>query len=152
MNHVLSKITDSVQQVCETVRDKAIHIDNTIKEQRVYNSNYKNTNTFEDRRLESNRIKEKYPDRVPIICERGFGADIPILDRKKYLVPGDLNIANFLYIIRKRMELSPDKALFLFCNDSCLLPTSSNISLAYEEHKDDDGFLYITYNGESTFG
>ena len=22
----------------------------------------------------------------------------------------------------------------------------------YQEHKNDDGFLYITYNGESTFG
>jgi GABA(A) receptor-associated protein len=22
----------------------------------------------------------------------------------------------------------------------------------YDEHKDDDGFLYITYSGENTFG
>jgi GABA(A) receptor-associated protein len=22
----------------------------------------------------------------------------------------------------------------------------------YEEHKDDDGFLYVAYSGESTFG
>lgn len=152
MNRVLSKLSDGVQQVCEKVRDKAVHIDNTLKEQNVYNSNYKNKTSFHDRKEESSRIKEKYPDRVPIICERGFGADIPFLDRKKYLVPKDLNIANFLYIIRKRMKLSPDKALFLFCNDSCLLPTSCNIASAYAEHQDTDGFLYISYNGESTFG
>jgi hypothetical protein len=26
------------------------------------------------------------------------------------------------------------------------------MSAIYEEHKDDDGFLYISYSGENTFG
>jgi hypothetical protein len=26
------------------------------------------------------------------------------------------------------------------------------MSAIYEEHKDDDGFLYMTYSGENTFG
>jgi hypothetical protein len=26
------------------------------------------------------------------------------------------------------------------------------MSSVYEDHKDDDGFLYITYSGENTFG
>jgi GABA(A) receptor-associated protein len=26
------------------------------------------------------------------------------------------------------------------------------MSSIYEEHKDEDGFLYITYSGENTFG
>ncbi|KAF3792653.1 Autophagy-related protein 8d [Nymphaea thermarum] len=26
------------------------------------------------------------------------------------------------------------------------------MSTIYEEHKDDDGFLYMTYSGENTFG
>ena len=69
MNRILNNISDGVQQVCEKVRDKAIDIDNTIKEQRVYNSNYKSKHAFEDRKMESTRIKEKYPDRDDI-CER----------------------------------------------------------------------------------
>mmetsp|Transcript_9413 Transcript_9413/g.29665 ORF Transcript_9413/g.29665 Transcript_9413/m.29665 type:complete len:92 (+) Transcript_9413:216-491(+) len=28
----------------------------------------------------------------------------------------------------------------------------SFMSTVYEEHKDEDGFLYITYSGENTFG
>jgi len=33
------------------------------------------------------------------------------------------------------------------------LPATSDLmSKIYEEHKKDDGFLYMTYNGESTFG
>ena len=26
------------------------------------------------------------------------------------------------------------------------------MSSIYEDHKDDDGFLYVTYSGENTFG
>ena len=34
----------------------------------------------------SNRILEKYPERVPVICEK-LGNDLPDLDRYKFLVP-----------------------------------------------------------------
>lgn len=31
----------------------------------------------------------------------------------------------------------------------CIAALMSSI---YEDHKDDDGFLYVTYSGENTFG
>ena len=57
-----------------------------------------------------------------------------------------------MFVIRKRIKLSPEKSIFLFVNDTNLVPTAALLSQVYDEHKDDDGFLYITYNGESTFG
>lgn len=30
--------------------------------------------------------------------------------------------------------------------------SSSTMGAIYEEHKDEDGFLYIAYSGENTFG
>ena len=96
------------------------------------------------------QIMEKYPDRVPVICER-LTKRINELDRKKYLCPGDLSLANFMYVIRKRMKLAPEKAIYLFINDK-LCPTSALLSQIYNENKDEDGFLYIKYDGESTFG
>jgi GABA(A) receptor-associated protein len=77
--------------------------------------------------------------------------DIPALDRVKFLVPKDVSATQFTYIIRKRIELPPEKAIFIFVNNN--LPTSSSyISELYETHKDEDGFLYMTYSGENTFG
>lgn len=32
------------------------------------------------------------------------------------------------------------------------IQTSMLLSVVYREHRDDDGFLYCTYAGESTFG
>ena len=95
----------------------------------------------------------KYPGRIPIICERDpRSKDVPDIDRKKYLVPDDLSIANFMYVIRKRLKLSPDKSIYLFVNDLVMPATSQLLSLMYSENCDEDGFLYIKYAGESTFG
>lgn len=47
-------------------------------------------------------------------------------------------------MIRKRIKLSPEKAIFIFV-DEVLPPTAALMSSIYEEHKDEDGFLYITY-------
>lgn len=105
----------------------------------------------EKRKSEAERIRVKYPDRVPVICEKADRSDIPDIDKKKYLVPADLTVGQFHYVIRKRIKLAPEKALFLFCSNS-IPPNASLMSTVYEEQKDEDGFLYIQYSGESTFG
>lgn len=53
-------------------------------------------------------------------------------------------MGQFVYVIRKRIKLSPEKAIFIFV-DEVLPPTAALMSSIYEEHKDEDGFLYITY-------
>lgn len=114
---------------------------------------FKREFSFEDRYNEARRVLTKYPDRIPIICERSLkaGHDCPIIDKKKYLVPRELTIGQFLYVVRKRIRLPPEKALFLFINGT--IPTTSClISEIYHRHKDEDGYLYITYGQENTFG
>lgn len=55
-----------------------------------------------------------------------------------------MTVGQFVYVIRKRIKLSPEKAIFIFV-DEVLPPTAALMSSIYEEHKDEDGFLYITY-------
>ena len=54
-------------------------------------------------------------------------------------------------IIRKRIHFPPEKALFMFI-DNKIYPITSLIGNIYDENKDNDGFLYITYCQENTFG
>jgi len=103
---------------------------------------------------EAIRVRTKYPDRIPVIVNRSksAGADVPFIDKHKFLVPSDLTMGQLQYVIRKRLTLTPDKALFLFV-DNAATPTSSLVSTIYEEHKDKDTqFLYVTYAMENTFG
>ena len=115
-------------------------------------SNYKESNSLEKRITESSKIKLKYPNRIPIICEKTKKSTIPNIDKNKFLVPGDLTMGQFLYVIRKRIKLSPEEAIFVYINNSILPATSSLVSTIYDEYRDEDGFLYLTYSGENTFG
>lgn len=112
---------------------------------------FKEEHPLEKRKAEAARIKEKYPDRIPVIVEKADKSDIPDIDKKKYLVPSDLTVGQFVYVIRKRIKLSPEKAIFIFVKN-ILPPTAALMSSIYEDHRDEDGFLYITYSGENTFG
>ncbi|KAF9687709.1 hypothetical protein SADUNF_Sadunf02G0121200 [Salix dunnii] len=149
-------------------------------------SSFKQEHDFEKRRAEAARIREKYPDRIPVvglalilygfdmgfwgldtwclicmlndivfsnrvIVEKAERSDIPNIDKKKYLVPADLTVGQFVYVIRKRIKLSAEKAIFIFV-DNVLPPTGGIMSTIYGENKDEDGFLYVTYSGENTFG
>lgn len=112
---------------------------------------FKQEHDFEKRRAEAARIREKYPDRIPVIVEKAERSDIPNIDKKKYLVPADLTVGQFVYVIRKRIKLSAEKAIFIFV-DNVLPPTGAIMSTIYDDKRDGDGFLYVTYSGENTFG
>lgn len=117
------------------------------------NYNFKSQHSFSDRQRESIRVRNSYPDRIPVICERSELAspDCPYIDKKKYLVPQDLTFGQFIYVIRNRLKVPPEKALFLFINGA--IPASSYpMNIIYDFYKDIDGYLYILYTFENTFG
>ena len=111
----------------------------------------KEERTLENRVEESTKIRTKYPDRIPVIIEKAPNTMITDIDKRKFLVPSHITVAQFMFIVRKRIELPPEKAMFLFVNR--VLPmTTVTMGSVYEDHKDEDGFLYIAYSGENTFG
>ena len=123
---------------------------NIKKEKKV---DYRKAYPFDERKAEATRVLNKYPERIPIICQKVDNNDdsIPTIEKIKYLVPIDLTLAQFMCILRKKLELPSEKAVFIFVNNT--IPTASEtIEKIYEEHKDLDGFLYMTYSGENTFG
>ena len=113
---------------------------------------FKYENEFTFRKEESERVLRKYPDRVPIICEQySKSKNIAKIDKNKYLVPKDITVAQFIYIIRSRLKLPAEQALYLIIEGT--IPSSTElVSSVYEIYKDKDGFLYIEYTNENTFG
>uniref|UniRef100_A0A8P4KEF4 Gamma-aminobutyric acid receptor-associated protein-like 2 n=3 Tax=Percomorphaceae TaxID=1489872 RepID=A0A8P4KEF4_DICLA len=101
--------------------------------------------------VESAKIRNKYPDRVPVIVEKVSGSQIVDIDKRKYLVPSDITVAQFMWIIRKRIQLPSEKAIFLFV-DKTVPQSSLTMGQLYDKEKDEDGFLYVAYSGENTFG
>ena len=111
---------------------------------------FRQKHSLEARKEEAARILSKYPDRIPVICERANN-NIKDLDKKKYLIPNDLKMIDFLMVVRRRLNLPAHQSLFVFINEK-LINGSELMKNIYEQEKDEDGFLYIMYGGESTFG
>ena len=70
----------------------------------------------------------------------------------RYLVPKDLTAYQFSFILRKRLQLPKDQSIWLFVNGKYALKADTLMQAVYERSKDKDGFLYMTYSGENTYG
>ena len=102
---------------------------------------------------EADRIMCKYSDRIPVIVNRHKNStNTPEIDKNKYLVPADLTMGQFLYVIRKRLQMSPEKALFMFVDGSVICNTDLVCKVYADSHDPGDRFLYVTYSSENTFG
>eukprot|EP00418_Pyrodinium_bahamense_P078416 CAMPEP_0179063872 /NCGR_PEP_ID=MMETSP0796-20121207/27660_1 /TAXON_ID=73915 /ORGANISM="Pyrodinium bahamense, Strain pbaha01" /LENGTH=126 /DNA_ID=CAMNT_0020760809 /DNA_START=85 /DNA_END=465 /DNA_ORIENTATION=+ len=112
---------------------------------------------FEKRMAEAARIQAKYPDRIPVICEKAARSTLPDIDKKKFLVPGTMLVGEFKYIIHKHIKqtseegIAPDQTLYLFVGNASP-KTGDLMSEVYDQYKDSDGFLYVTYSAENTLG
>tara|TARA_Y100000590_G_C15428324_1_gene904171 strand:+ start:93 stop:401 length:309 start_codon:yes stop_codon:yes gene_type:complete len=100
---------------------------------------------------ESDRILEKYPNRIPIIVNRKQNSNITDIDKSKFLVQKDMAINQFIYIIRKRLKLKSNEAIFVTINNK-ICANNESLSEIYERDKNIDGYLYIIYSSENTFG
>jgi|LauGreDrversion4_2_1035121.scaffolds.fasta_scaffold21390_2 GABA(A) receptor-associated protein len=114
-------------------------------------SKFKKSTGFEERFIKANKLLKKYPDYVPVICEKTEDKYNPDIDINKYLVPVSITLGQFLMIVRQRIAIKPEEAVFLFVNN-CIVHSNEQIGNIYYQHKDPDNFLYISYSKENTFG
>ncbi len=110
--------------------------------------------SFEERKTHSSDIKVKYPDRIPIVMQRSVNDRIlGDMDKIKYLVPGDITITEFMAILRRRLNVNSTVAIYLYNPDNKVILSGTNsINELYTKYGNEDGFLYIEYCGEATFG
>lgn len=114
-------------------------------------SSFKKAQSFDTRKATAKRMLDKYPDRVPVVIEKAQGSKAKELPNNRYMIPQDFTMAQFLSTLRKRIKLSEDQAIFLYTENG-IPPSSQSISQIYYEQVDPDGFLYMSYASESTFG
>ena len=106
---------------------------------------------YNKRIAESERVIKNHPDRCSIIIGKADTSTMPDIDKHKFLVPRDITLGQFSHILRQRIVIPPEQAIFLFIDNHMPL-ASSLMGSIYDIHKDKDNFLYITYANENTFG
>lgn len=116
----------------------------------MYKNYFKSKHSFEKRKQQSHKLLEKYPDKIPIIFEKieyNFNAILPY----NLLVPKHITIAEINSVIRKKLKITKEQAIFLFVEQDIICPNCVAEEIYYH-YKDNDGFLYIQYTFENTFG
>lgn len=91
---------------------------------------YKEEQPFEKQKAQGEKNKD-ISWQIPVIVEKASKAQIGDLDKKKYLVPSDLTVSQFYFLIRKRVHLRPEDALFFFVNN-VIPPTSATMGSLYQ--------------------
>ncbi len=108
----------------------------------------------DDPSLRAHLAMAKHPDKVPVHISVADGEkNVPDLDRHHYLIDKDFTMGHVVYIIRKKINLSSKRAIFVFVDNGILPPNSALIGDMYQQHKDPiNALLYISFRTENTFG
>lgn len=105
----------------------------------------------DERQSMSKGILTKRAGSIPTIVQPADD-NAPPLEKERFLLPADLTGGQLQYILRRRMaSLRKEQALFLFCN-RCLVSSTVLIGDLFHAHRESDGFLYLYYGLENTFG
>jgi GABA(A) receptor-associated protein len=118
----------------------------------TFDFTFKNKHPLLERKNTSEKIMRKYPNHIPVIVERHPSSSLEHISHRKWLVPNEKSFAEFSYQVRNKIgSLNPTEALFFFASDK-MVPNGQTMEQTYQKCKSEDGFLYVWYKEESTFG
>lgn len=101
----------------------------------------------------SSNVLTLYNNRVPIIIGRSETKRTPPIDKYRFLAPKDISFGKFIVELRRHiLGINHNNALFFFIKENTIPVTSMDMESIYEKYKSDDGFLYISYCCENSFG
>lgn len=114
---------------------------------------FKQRKTFETRQLEVKNIRQKFPTKIPVVVEKySREVNLPVMDKTKFLVPQEITVMHFAIIIKNKLCVPSSRAFYFVVNNQSMASTSKTMAEVYKEHKDEDGFLYMTYASQEMFG
>lgn len=132
---------------------KISHQDNQLQHKQDQIKPFKQRRTFDERKQEVENIRRKFPTKIPVVVERyQREVSLPVMDKTKFLVPQELTMLNFAIIIKNRLKIPTSRAFYFVINNQSIASTSKTIAEVYKEHRDEDGFLYMTYASQEMFG
>lgn len=102
--------------------------------------------TFDVRKKDACDIKQKFPEKLPVIITKLKSSELMNLEKMKYLIPCDMTVKKLVKYIEKLLKLSEEKELVLYVNDNIIIDDSQKMSVIYEKNKSEDEFLRIIFS------
>lgn len=104
----------------------------------------------DSQQIKNLRLKAKYPGKLMVLV---FAHSSLPSRHHKFLIEPNTMVAEFIFLMRKRVEVESDAAYFLLVSNKVMIPTMKTIGEIHQEYKDHESdILYLNWIGESTFG
>ena len=113
---------------------------------------YQKVKSLEERKSEFQKVKQKHPEKIAIICEKSPKSKIRDIEKSKFLINSDITFNQFSQMIRHKLQMSKEEALFFLANGKTTLTGNDSMLEVYNKFKNEDGFLYIAYASEEIWG
>lgn len=111
-----------------------------------------NKNSSERKELHDS-LHRLHPDRISVVIIAGDNTENKGAIVKKCLLGKHVTIQKLNEIIRKIVQLDAYKSIYLTVNNKkALLASQTKVGDLYQTCKSEDGFMYLTYHVENTFG
>jgi GABA(A) receptor-associated protein len=110
---------------------------------------YKNNFSLIERKNTFKGINEKYPNKIPIICEKHPKSKLNKIEKTRFLINNEMTLNEFKLLIEKYFF---DKSeIYIFINDK-FIHANLPMKELYNKYKDDDdNFLYCFYSETDDF-
>jgi microtubule-associated protein 1 light chain len=110
--------------------------------------------SFNERKKKCNLLLSKYPDKIPVILEKSkVDKYLPKIDKSKLLVSQDMTVSNIIKLLKSNLKINENTSIYIIiAKKNVMVSGSQSIFSIYQEHKNDDGFLYLEYCTENVFG
>jgi len=114
---------------------------------------------LDKRTSDCQKIFQKHPDKVPVICEvpHNKRSTVPQISSKKFLVPKVMTVSQLVVVVKKQLEsentsFNPNTAIYFTLKNRSSVQPGAKLDDIANNHRSEDGFLYMHYSEEQVFG
>lgn len=116
-------------------------------------STFREKFSFQKRAELSERIRSRHYSKVPVIVDRAADSpNLPLLEKQKYLTPQHFTMANFANEILQHIPVQEQAHICFYVGNGVRAMPALLMQQVYEQYKDSDGFLYVSYGEYKSFG
>ena len=104
---------------------------------------------LEDRQRSAENYLKNNPTKVPVLIINHHKSIL--LNQFKYLLSRELKVGRLVVMLKKMNSCSEEDAIYFYAGNK-ILRFDQTMQKVYEEHRSEDGFLYIRMTNLPTFG
>ena len=106
-----------------------------------------------DLELKGIQLRERYPNRIPIVINEMKDTDFKLrkIKKNKFLVPKEMTMGEFIAHVRKYADIKSTECIYFLVN-KLLVPTSQTLGSLDHETSFPDKMLHMVLCKENAFG